>query len=121
MTKEVLNEFFKVSEKEANVLRCIGWFYHDMLCDTDFGKIEHYIRELGIHKVSIEEDTIFICLERPGLFIGERGSNINAFKKFLVEHESSAIDYKIHLIEIARPPMDYMTSYQYAYMNWNDL
>jgi predicted RNA-binding protein YlqC (UPF0109 family) len=54
-------------------------------------------RDMGIHKVTVKTKSdrinITICLDRPGLIIGKKGSTIEALKK----HLEGIFNKKIHI------------------------
>jgi hypothetical protein len=112
-----IQKSFEVGEKEQKILRTIGYFYHDAYA-PDTNKAYQYIRDLGIHKIIIEDNAIYICLERPGLFIGLRGSNIEALQKYLSKNN---IEGKLSIVEVLHSPMDYLTSWQYMYTSDDEL
>lgn len=114
---EEIKKSIEVEEKEEHVLREIGWFYHN-LYSNDLNEAFESIKNLGIYKVVVDEDTIYICLERPGLLIGVKGSNIEALEKHLKE---AKINQNIQVIEVRRSRLDILTSWQYAYMDFNDI
>ena len=112
-----IRKSFEIGEKEQNILRTIGYFYHDTYA-PDLNGAYKCIKDLGIHKVIIEDNIIYICLERPGLLIGVKGSNIDALQKYLSKNN---IDGKLSIVEVSRPLMDYLTSWQYGYMNIDEI
>ena len=72
------------------------------------------LTDLGIHKVIIEGNDIIICLERPGLLIGVKGSNINALQAYLDKQDVTG---KIQIFEVTRPATDYLMNWTYGYMD----
>lgn len=112
-----IENFFEMTEQEQNILRAIGWYYHNTCSNMDIAFKQ--IKNLGIHKVLVENKTIYICLERPGLFIGERGSNVLDIEKYLSEHGFEG--YKFHIVEVRSPPMDFLTSWVYAYCDIDEI
>ena len=116
-TSEKLEKSFEITDQEQNVLRHIGWYYHNTCENLD--EAFKQLKNLCIHKVFIENKIIYICLERPRLFIGERGSNISAIEKYLSENGFEG--YQFRIIEVRYPPMDYLTSWQYAYMDIDEI
>lgn len=56
-------------------------------------------RDMGIHKVTVKTKSdrinITICLDRPGLLIGKKGSMINALKAHLDELFDKEVHIKI--------------------------
>ncbi len=118
-TIEKIQNFFEMTEQEQNVLRGIGWYYHDKYHESA-NTIRH-IQDLGIHKIIIENKIIYVGLERPGLFIGERGSNISDIEKYLSEHNHDFKGYKFHIVEVRRPPIDFLTSWMYAYYDIDEI
>ena len=112
-TFEKLKKSFEMTDQEQNVLRHIGWYYHNTNENLDVAFEQ--LKNLGVHKVLIENKTIYICLERPWLFIGERGSNISAIEKYLSENGFNG--YQFHIIEVRYSAFHFLTSWQYAYMD----
>lgn len=112
-----IRKSFEIGEKEQNILRTIGYFYHDTYA-PDTNKAYQCIRDLGIHKIIIEDNIIYICLESPGLLIGLKGSNIEALQNYLSKNN---IEGRLSIIEVQRHPMDYLTSWQYGYVNIDEI
>lgn len=82
-----------LSSIERVVLRTIFYFYDER--DPDVSDIE--ISRLGITNVKVTKRAIYLTLERPGVFIGERGSNLEAFQKYLKKYQD--IDLPVRIIE----------------------
>lgn len=115
MTKiEKIKKSLELSDVAQNFLRQLGCFYHDKHINN-LNEAYKQIKELGIRTVVVDNRTVYIVLERPGLFIGSKGSNIEAVERYL--NDGGFIGYKIQIIEDKRPPMDFLTSWQYAYFD----
>jgi hypothetical protein len=81
----------------------------DLLNDADFEMVNKDIRQLQISRMELNNNILTIYLNRPGIFIGEKGKNIDSFRDFLFKEYKKKIDIKI--IEDRLP--DYL--YHYAY------
>jgi hypothetical protein len=112
-----IRKSFEMNEREKSVLRHIGWYYHNLYSDN-LDQAFKSIQDLGIYKIIIEDDIIYLCLERPGVLIGLKGSNIDNLQKFLIKQ---GIHEKICIVEVTNSPLDYLTSWQIAYLDWNEL
>lgn len=96
-----------LSEQDKEAARKIGEFYLQKN-NRDFKATEKEIMDLRISKVrALENKTIEITTERPGLLIGRRGTNIDALTKFL--------DVHVKIIE-ERDPITYYLIPQ----NWDE-
>lgn len=82
-----------LSSIERVVLRTILYFYDER--DPDVSDIE--ISQLGITNIKVTKRAIYITLERPGVLIGEKGSNLEAFQNYLKECQD--IDLPVRIIE----------------------
>lgn len=90
-----------IDSKIQEVAVALGRFYLDK-CNGDYNKAADELYKLHIVSIAItEDDSIVITLARVGLFIGKRGTNIDAVSKFfgrtikVVEAMDSIYDYII--------------------------
>lgn len=117
---ESIKMSFSMTDLERTFLCRLGWYYHDLYA-PDTQKAFNAIKELGIHKVVIQDKDIFLCLERPGLFIGTEGSNIEAIEKEMKKEDDFKDFNRINIVEVAHPPMDYLTIWAYTYCDIDEL
>ena len=108
---EEIKKSLEIGSTEQQVLRSIGWFYHNKH-QPDTNKAFEYLMDLGIEKVVVDKKNIYICLERPGLLIGMKGENIDALQAFLL---NDGFKQKIAIIESRRDVKEFLTSWTYAY------
>jgi len=109
-----------VSGEVKNICRIIWDYYFELnknkmselLNDADYALVNKDIRQLGISRMEFENDILTVYLNRPGIFIGEKGRNINAIRDCLSISFKRKIDIKI--IEDRLPEC----LYQYPY--WMD-
>jgi Ribosomal protein S3 len=84
----------------------------DLLNDADYEIVNKDIRQLQISRMELNDNILTIYLNRPGIFIGEKGKNIDSFRDYLLTHYKRKIDIKI--IE------DRLPEYLYHYCYWMD-
>jgi ribosomal protein S3 len=84
----------------------------ELLNDADYEIVNKDIRQLQISRMELNNNNLTIYLNRPGIFIGEKGKNIDAFRNYLLVHYKKRIDIKI--IE------DRLPEYLYHYPYWMD-
>jgi hypothetical protein len=108
---EEIKKSLEIGSTEQQVLRSIGWFYHNKY-QPDLDKAFKCLIDLGIEKVVVDKKNIYICLERPGLLIGMKGENIDALQAFLL---NDGFKQKIAIIESRRDVKEFLTSWTYAY------
>ena len=70
--------------------------------DKWYGVANESIRQLGISRIEVEGDIVTIYLDRPGIFIGMKGTNIEAIgaeidKSFGRHMEVKLIEYNLDL------------------------
>lgn len=118
-TYESIRKSFSMTDLERAFLSMLGWYYHNLYAPHTQEAI-HAIKNLGIHKVVIKDKDIFLCLERPGLFIGTKGSNIEAIEKEMKKEDEFKDFNRINVVEVI-PPMDYLASWTYTYCDIDEL
>lgn len=117
---ESIRKSFSMTDLERTFLSMLGWYYHNLYA-PDTQEAIHAIKSLGIHKVVIQDKDIFLCLERPGLFIGVKGSNIEAVEKEMKKEDEFKDFNRITIVEVTNPPMGYLTSWTYGYCDFDEL
>jgi ribosomal protein S3 len=99
---------------EVQIICRIIWEYYFVInknkiskamISDDYEIVNKSIRELGISRIEFENDIISIWLNRPGLFVGIKGWNIDAISKFIFNGLKREI--KIKIIEDRLPDFLY--------------
>jgi ribosomal protein S3 len=109
-----------VSDEVKAICRILWNYYFDLakdrisdlLNDADYEIVNKDIRQLGITRIEFENDILTIWLNRPGVFIGLKGNNINAVRDLISKEFKRKIEIKI--IE------DHLPEYLYQYLFWLD-
>ena len=98
--KRKLSKFFKDKNdfKVKHIIQSFfdGFYVYDIIDAPPVIK-DLTTRDMGIHKVTVKTKSdrinITICLDRPGLLIGKKGSTIEALKK----HLEKVLEKEIHI------------------------
>ncbi len=109
-----------VSDEVKKFCRIIWDYYFNLnkdklsglLSGEDYEIVNKEIRQLSISRMEFNNDILTIYLNRPGVFIGEKGKNINAIGEFISEEFGRKINIKI--IE------DRLPEFLYQYPFWLD-
>jgi hypothetical protein len=104
LISKILQKFFKPTGLEKEILYTIGYYW---LQHNNFNYEETYktIDSIGIKHLKIFGNRIYIVLDRPGIFIGLKGKDINAIEDMLYQNTEKQL--KFYIIE------DKITNYLY--------
>ena len=91
------------STVERMLLSCIGWYFV-VTNDNNYDEAYKSLNNLGIHDIKYikkkrfsfnnkrKRDEVIVTLERPGLFIGSKGSTIEGIKETILKYNIEKID-----------------------------
>jgi hypothetical protein len=73
-----------LKDKEKSFLNYIGLIILNN-CNMDYNKAIKIFNLFGIHNVEYKRNTFYVYLERPGVFIGKKGEQLDQIYNELVE------------------------------------
>lgn len=89
-----------LKDKEKSFLNNIGLIILKN-CNMDYNKAIKILNQFGIHNVEYKRNTFHIYIERPGLFIGKKGEQLNQIYNELTEiYKNKTLKIVLHEFSI---------------------